>query len=570
MKKFLLSALMFAGFVACSTDSELNETVAPDVKSSFKVFASQESFDATRVSIELDGQDRRTVLKWEDSDKIKLSAQKNAAVSNLEMSITEISADRKNATFQANSSILPVEGDLYYACYQANGRANLIEKEIEDEKHYGVYYTVPATQSGLAKDAIVLYATGKEAEGEGGIPMQFSAVNSILYVTVNDAPAAGFSELILTDFNGKYISGDVFHYGANESNFDSLQGTSIKIQGSEANGYLTNAIYIMLPGNLDLETGYTLSFTTRDSEPKKMSFGFNAAEKLDPATIYGAVVDWTLPTVTLGAKTSYSYGVGTNGVAKNATKANGMDGQTIYFDTDYRSSYKGVQNAMVVAAGFIVDGAEKTATIDKTNKQFYMANLTGESKANHSVKAFIDVKYANATVPVRYYSDEETLAVTGIPYSATFTDSTPSEWTIAGNYEWEGYGWNKGDSAKYLRLRWNSYAISPKFHLPGNNNLMVKSTTDCYYYHSSTNKSAIIYINESGDSKPSATTNGTSIKTNSIFNNFNAIADIETNLTLTNSSKRLAITHNITSQDKGPLLNSTYFMGVRSFKVEYR
>ena len=530
MKKFLLSALMFAGFVACSTDSELNETVAPDVKSSFKVFASQESFDATRVSIELDGQDRRTVLKWEDSDKIKLSAQKNAAVGNLEMSITEISADRKNATFQANSSILPVEDDLYYACYQANGWAKLIEEEIEDEKHYGVYYTVPATQSGLAKDAIVLYATGKEAEGEGGIPMQFSAVNSILYVTVNDAPAAGFSELTLTDFNGKYISGDVFHYGANESNFDSLQGTSITIQGSEANGYLTNAIYIMLPGNLDLETGYTLSFTTRDSEPKKMSFGFNAAEKLDPATIYGAVVDWTTPTVTLGAKTSYSYGVGTNGVTKNATKANGMDGQTIYFDTDYRSSYTGVQNAMVVAAGFIVDGAEKTATIDKTNKQFYMANLTGQSKANHSVKAFIDVKfidvkYGNTTV--RYYSDEETLAVTGIPYSVSSFSSLPADWSWDNARIWQN---------RIKLLQSNSYFITQSSFVPKSFNVDI--SLDAYGYGGTlpNRYNPNIYISES----ETGSLSGTAIKiTNKsgVYPNQASFTKYGKTITLSNSGK---------------------------------
>lgn len=569
MKKFLLSALMFAGFVACSTDSELNETVAPDVKSSFKVFASQESFDATRVSIELDGQDRRTVLKWEDSDKIKLSAQKNAAVGNLEMSITEISADRRNATFQANSSILPVEGDLYYACYQANGRANLIEQEIENEKHYGVYYTVPATQSGLAKDAIVLYATGKEAEGEGGIPMQFSAVNSILYVTVDDAPAAGFSELTLTDFNGKYISGDVFHYGANKSNFDSLQGTSITIPGSEANGYLTNAIYIMLPGNLDLETGYILTYTTQSGTV--MSFAFNAGT-LKEGYIYEAQVKWTLPSVTLGAKTTYSY------ASTDPKTANSMgggaaagSGTTIFFDENYKSSIDGVQNAMVDAmiedCGFIVDGTYYRASEDKVTregKEFYMPNLTGQTKTDHSVQAFIKIKHNDTIIT----SAPETLSVTGIPYSVSLT-SQPSDWSFSGDYRFSGSG-TDALAGQYLRFKGDSdnsadSAITPKFYIPSNVN--VKATADCYHYCSNafaSSKNATIYINICNGSRPSSTSNGTTYKQSLNYGDFGSYNDAVADLTLTNANCHVGITHST------PKVTGTRWMCVKSFKVEYR
>ena len=346
-------------------------------------------------------------------------------------------------------------------------------------------------------------------------------------------------------------------------------GGTITINGSAANNNL-KGVYVSLPGGVTFNTGYILTFTTVDGTV--MSYGFNATE-MEEGSINEAQVEWTNPTVTLGAKTTYSYASADPADPATANSmgggaANGS-GTTIFFNETYKSSFSNVQNAMIEDCGFIVDGttySAKAGQVTRNGKDFWMNDLKNQSKANHTVQAFIKIKH-NANI---VYSAAQTLSVTGIPYSVTFTDSTPSEWTIAGNYEWEGYGWNKGDSAKYLRLRWNSYAISPKFHLPGNNNLMVKSTTDCYYYHSTTDKSAIIYINESGDSKPSATTNGTSIKTNAFFNNFNAIADIETNLTLTNSSKRLAITHNITSQDKGPLLNSTYFMGVRSFKVEYR
>ncbi len=553
MKKLIFSILALAGFAACSADSELNETIAPEQKETFTIFAAQEDFDDTRVSINPDNNMHPTVLTWDEGDQINLATENGISV---KLNAEEVNG--KTAVFRTTQPVGYTKDDTYYACYPASHAISTTQ----------LLYSIPATQSGLAKDAVVLYGEGDVDADTEGVQMNFEPVNAVLFVSVTDAPAEGFSKLEIRGYDNEQILCGQATFDGTETDRSLATGGTITINGSAANNNL-KGVYVSLPGGVTFNTGYILTFTTVDGTV--MSYGFNAKE-MKVGSINEAQVKWTTPSVTLGAKTTYSY------ASTDPSKANSMgggaaagSGTTIFFNADYKSTISGVQNAMIEAmiedCGFIVDGTTYSKTagqVTHSGKEFWMSDLKNQSKADHTVQAFIKIKH-NANI---VYSAVQTLSVTGIPYSVSLT-SQPSDWSFSGDYRFSGSGTDAA-AGKYLRFKGDNdnsadAAITPKFYAPTNMN--IKTTADCYHYCSNalaSNKNATIYMNICNGSRPSSTSNGTTYKQSLGYGYFGDSDDAVANLTLTNANCYVGITHST------PKVTGTRWMCIQSFKVEYR
>ena len=219
-----------------------------------------------------------------------------------------------------------------------------------------------------------------------------------------------------------------------------------------------------------------------------------------------------------------------------------------------------VLNELQPTCSFSVSGKTNQGTVSGTNLS--CGEFSGLSWGSHTLTATVTFDGVSSSATT-------TCHITGLPYSVSLT-SQPSGWTFGGSISWEGYGWNDGDSAKYLRLRGNnSYdkrgrALTPAFNFScGASEIKVKTTVDCFHYASSGSANNI-YINANTSSCGEKTSNGTSIKNGTTFNNFNSVNDVTNYLTLTPSTPHISITTDIKNEGI-----RTDFMGVRSISVNY-
>ncbi len=515
MKRVLFAALAALGFAACS-NSDVNEIVAPEQPQQLTLYATQAGFDTSRVEIGSDASGHPTALSWSQGDKIEL-----ATATGLTATLAAEEVDGKSATFRGEAPVGYQTRDSYYAAYPAS-LVN-INKSVYS-------YTVAATQSGLAKDAVVLYgATEGEVENTA-IEMTFKPVNTLLYVTVSNAPSGGFNSVTLRGFDNETLCGTLTASHATPTTFDyTSSGLSITINGSEANGYLSEGFYISLPSDISFTTGYVLSFESR--EGVKVSFGYKAGE-LASGAIYGTTVKWAVPTVTLGAKTNYSYAAGVNGVATaSPSTANGMDGLTLYFgssNAEHRSSYANVQNAMIVSVGFEIDSSnnlwdvtldsesDSAVVWDKSTKTFWYNDTQAPDRSylgDYTVKAFIKIKHNDSIVT--YKSAPETLSVTGIPYSVPDCTSVSFAnvpgWDTTGTVEyWSGRGWQTFYYYQFGSPKKKEGALySPTFYTPASTDVDYTASM-CYWTSGAASGSTTIYSGVTTE-KNAVTTNSKSL-----------------------------------------------------------
>ena len=265
-----------------------------------------------------------------------------------------------------------------------------------------------------------------------------------------------------------------------------------------------------------------------------------------------------LTITSVDATTSYSLAKlgGTN-----VDKANSHNPEKI---TDPKGTFAGISTAVLnelkPTCTFSVNGKTNQGTVDGTSIK--CEEFSGLSWGSHTLTATVTFDGVSASATT-------TCHITGLPYSVSLT-SQPSGWTFGGSISWEGYGWNAGDGAKYLRLRGaknyqdRGRALTPAFNFScGASEIKVKTTVDCFHYASSGSANNI-YINANTSSCGEKTSNGTSIKNGTTFNNFNSVNDVTNNLTLTPSTPHISITTDVPREGA-----RTDFMGVRSILVEY-
>lgn len=415
MKKIFTSFAILATFVGCVKES------TPAIENSPATMSVVASIDceATRVTVE---GEKFTDVKWEQGDEITLVSEAGVNVV-----MQAESAGDSDVRFNGNGTYA-AEVDTYYAVYPAVEIAG------------GVATIDLSKQS--ANDAAMLVSTTRGAK-QGDIQMSFTPANSLLHVAVSGVESLAKAEF--SSFDGSDIA-STFSY--NFSTDETSMGGSTKayvVENPAVEGF-----FFSLPANLDMSNGYIVTLT--DGAGNVCSKAYNG-KVFERGTTTRVAIEWSQPTVTLATPmTSYSYYA-----AGDSATANSCANNVIYFNG--ASTFDNVQKAMVVGAGFIIDGQTYAATLDVANKSFSIGNVTVSSWGSKSVEAYIKTKDGRT-----FKSAAQTVHITGLPYHADWRSSNYSDWKYT----------NISDIGAMLQVDgasgWNTSKlgciISPTFNIP--------------------------------------------------------------------------------------------------------
>lgn len=382
MRKLFVSLAALAAIVGCSKVEEHNTNV--DSKQTISLSASIE-LDDTRVAVV---GEKFTEVSWEIDDAIRLVSQGGV---NADLKAT--TAGRENVIFCGDGEFKAAV-DTYYAVHPAT--------DIVDAKVAFDY----AQQSG--GDFVSLVAKGEGRESND-LQLSFKPANSLLHVAVSGVESLAKAEF--SSFDGSNIA-STFSY--NFSTEETSMGGSTKayvVEDPAVDGF-----FFSLPANLDMTNGYIVTLT--DGAGNVCSKAYNG-KVFERGTTTRVAIEWSQPTVTLATPmTSYSYYA-----AGDSATANNCANNVIYFNG--ASTFDNVQKAMVVEAGYIVDGQTYAATLDVANKSFSIGNVTVSSWGSKSVEAYIKTKDGRT-----FKSAAQTVHITGLPYHADWRSSNYSDWKL--------------------------------------------------------------------------------------------------------------------------------------------
>ena len=422
MKKIFIALAAVAAMVGCSKENAPIDAIEKD---SFTMNASI-VLDETRVTVE--GKEF-TDVKWEAGDNVTLSSDAGASAT----LVAETGGDT-NIRFVGEGSAM-ADTDTYYAIYPAttitDGAANI---EL-------------ASQSG--DDAAVLVAKAEGSKGEA-IDMAFKPANALLHVAVSGVESLSKAEFVAYDGTALPQS---FTY---DFKSESVATTGEAVAAYTIDNPSEDGFFFSLPADLNLENGYVVRLT--DASGNVCSKAYNG-KMFAKATTTRVAIEWSTPSVTLGAKTSYSYYL-----LNQPASANTCANDVIYFTGDCASTYAGIQNVYVTEVGFKVDGttyssANGGVTWNKSAKSFSMNNMTVSEKRGYAVEAYIVTK-EHGTI-----TSSNTLYITGLPYYTDWRAGNNTDWKyIDGSYQSSAFRINCTSS------RWGGYivggAITPEFKIP--------------------------------------------------------------------------------------------------------
>lgn len=454
MKKFYILLAAMAAFVGCSTEGDtpeinLPEVDTPDVKSQIEIMA---NIEEPRVSVT---GEKYTELNWQAGDAVQMSSEAGA-------SATLYSEGAGKSVRFVGEGEFKSTLDTYYAVYG-------------DSKNYTLSGSVVtlncAVQNGGADRTSVLL-TGMDEESEmSGINMTFTPANSLLHVAVSGVSSLSKAELMTLDgttfataYSYNIATGEVKH---------TTTGSTLTVNSPSASGF-----FFSIPADLAMPN-FVVRLTNGSGQTCVKAYASKTFAKGSTVRINFA---WTTPTVTLGAKTSYSYYA-----EEDAANANKVPATTIYFGTGIKgescaSTYANVQNSVIEDLGFELDGTDYSyqtgqVTWDRASKSFTMNsdvtptyNTAWGEKTN--VKAFVKVDGKKT------YSTN-TVWITGLPYDYTFSGSVDNfksaGWTINGSVGSGSKGLAGRTAGAVLQSNKSiGYIVSPKFMMPANKNISVQ------------------------------------------------------------------------------------------------
>uniref|UniRef100_UPI004055E968 hypothetical protein n=1 Tax=Alistipes sp. TaxID=1872444 RepID=UPI004055E968 len=432
MKKILMSLAAVAALVGCTKEAPIANT---ETKEALSIVASID-LSETRVSVE---GEKFTDVKWEMGDEVALSSAAGASAT-----LKATASGDTDIRFEGEGSFA-ADVDTYYAVYPATEIAG------------GVATFDLASQ--LGDDAAVLAAKAEDV-AKGSIPMTFKPVNALLHVKVT-----GIAELAKAEFmayNGATLAQGFTYNVASDATMPYGDVAAYTITNPAAEGF-----FFSLPADLNMAEGYVVRLT--DANGNVCSKAYNG-KTFAAATTTRVEIAWSQPTVTLGAKTSYSYYL-----LNQPASANSCANNVIYFSGDCATTYAGIQNVYVSEVGFYVDGTKYSSAAGQVNwnkgsKSFSMSNITA-ANGGHNVKAYI-VTEEHGTI-----ESESTLYITGLPYTLNVS-SNDGTWTESGNIAW--------NNSSAVRLGYNlsnwfaptsaSIKKTSGFSLPANVNVSVSCT----------------------------------------------------------------------------------------------
>lgn len=414
-----------AALVGCSKENTPMDVVAND---NFAINASI-VLDDTRVTVE---GENFTDVKWEQGDEVTLSSKAGASAK-----LVAESGGDTDIRFVGEGSAV-ADADTYYAIYPATA--------IVD----GVATIDLAAQSG--SDAAVLVS---KAEGTKNvaIDMEFKPANALLHVAVSGVESLSKAEFVAYD--GAMLPQSFTYDFESESVATTGEVAAYAIENPSVDGF-----FFSLPADLDMANGYVVRLT--DASGNVCSKAYNG-KTFEKATTTRVAIDFATPSVTLGAKTSYSYYL-----LNQPASANTCANDVIYFTGDCASTYAGIQSVYVTEVGFKVDGttyssANGDVTWNKYAKSFSMNNMTVSEKRGYAVEAYIVTK-EHGTI-----TSSNTLYITGLPYTLNVSAND-------GTWAEEGYvNWNTSSGVRLGYNQWGGEAYIQKsdFVLPANVNIQL-------------------------------------------------------------------------------------------------
>ena len=414
-----------AALVGCSKENTPMDVVAND---NFAINASI-VLDDTRVTVE---GEHFTDVKWVAGDEVTLSSKAGASAK-----LVAESGGDTDIRFVGEGSAA-ADADTYYAIYPATA--------IVD----GVATIDLAAQSG--SDAAVLVSKA-EGEKDAAIDMAFKPANALLHVAVSGVSSLSKAEFVAYD--GTALPQGFTYAFESESVATTGEVAAYTIENPSVDGF-----FFSLPADLNLENGYVVRLT--DASGNVCSKAYNG-KIFAKATTTRVAIDFATPSVTLGAKTSYSYYL-----LNQPASANTCANDVIYFTGDCASTYAGIQNVYVTEVGFKVDGttyssANGGVTWNKSAKSFSMNNMTVSEKRGYAVEAYIVTK-EHGTI-----TSSNTLYITGLPYTLNVSAND-------GTWAEEGYvNWNTSSGVRLGYNQWGGEAYIQKsdFVLPANVNIQL-------------------------------------------------------------------------------------------------
>lgn len=534
MKKIFIALAAVAAMVGCSKENAQMEAVSKD---SFKMNASI-VLDETRVTV--DGE-KFNEVKWEQGDVVALSSAAGASAT-----LTAESAGDTDVRFVGEGSAV-ADTDTYYAIYPAT--------TITD----GVVSFDLTSQ--LGDDAAVLAA---KAEGTKNvaIDMTFKPVNSLLHVAVSGVESLSKAEFVA--FDGAMLP-QGFAYAFNSEttqNYGDGGVAAYTIENPSKDGF-----FFSLPADLNMANGYVVRLT--DANGNVCSKAYNA-KTFAKATTTRVAIDFATPSVTLGAKTSYSYYA-----AGDSATANKCANTDIFFvtgknDESCASSYAGVQDAMISDLGYEIDGTtytysagqvswDKAANTFCINEQPTYSAEWGEKTA---IKAFVVVEGK------KYYSTNN-VWLTGMPYSFKFYQSN--------NDSIDAAGWKRNGNARMeqdlLDLKdggmagsGTGWVASPAYYAP--QTIETALTLQAKYYVAALRPSgqkATLYVGTTtSNTSTSSTSKSVQLTGSNDTNSSTNWSTANLELSLPNGKQFVSINHN----------SATYYLGSRiyvcNFELKYK
>ncbi len=382
-----------AALVGCSKENTPMDVVAKD---NFAINASI-VLDDTRVTVE---GENFTDVKWVAGDEVTLSSKAGASAK-----LAAESGGDTDIRFVGEGSAV-ADADTYYAIYPATA--------IVD----GVATIDLATQSG--SDAAVLVS---KAEGtkDAAIDMAFEPANALLHVAVSGVSSLSKAEFVAYDATATALPQSFTYDFESESVATAGEVAAYTIENPSVDGF-----FFSLPADLDMANGYVVRLT--DASGNVCSKAYNG-KMFAKATTTRVAIEWSTPSVTLGAKTSYSYYL-----LNQPASANTCANDVIYFTGDCASTYAGIQSVYVTEVGFKVDGttyssANGGVTWNKSAKSFSMNNMTVSEKRGYAVEAYIVTK-EHGTI-----TSSNTLYITGLPYTLNVS-ANDGTWAEEQNVKW--------------------------------------------------------------------------------------------------------------------------------------
>ncbi len=423
MRKILIALAAIAA-VGCSKEMTTNEM---QTNETFALNASI-VLDDTRVTI---SGDKFNEVSWVEGDKIRVESE-----AGFKADMQATSSGRDNIRF-VGTEYPAAEVDTYYAVYPSSN--------INDAK---VTFDL---DNQLGNDVAMLVA---KAEGVDSTDpeMEFKPVNSLLHVAVSGVQSLSKAEF--KSYTGKSLAANfTYNYADDTIEYGTATVLLYEVETPSADGF-----FFSLPADLDMSEGYVVTLT--DASGNVCSKAYNG-KTFERGTTTRVNIEWSTPSVTLGAKSSYSYYL-----AGDSATANKCANTDIFFVTgkngeNCASSYAGVQDAMITDLGYEVDGATYTYSAgqvswDKGNNAFSMISNPSYSTVwgeKTGIKAFIVVNGK------KVYSTNN-LWLTGLPYHADWRSADYGDWTYK----------KIADKGSYLRVDNGALGciISPAFHMPDN------------------------------------------------------------------------------------------------------